>query len=221
MVTGTVPKSLQQPVRCTGDNSPSDEELFLDYRTTGCQASFAELVRRHERGLRRYLSRYLHSQELAEDVCQRTFLQVHLKQDSFQTGRRLRPWIYRIATNQAIDALRRTRRHRAASLNYTADEAPRNGGMIDALAAPGQSPIVAMVHRENSDWSHRAVAGLPQRLRRVVELVFFQGLTYRETADALMLPLGTIKSRMSSALRHLREAWDENGSRRETMAAVG
>jgi RNA polymerase sigma-70 factor (ECF subfamily) len=221
MVTATAQECLGNRSLFTGEQSPSDEELFLEYRATGRQEHFAALVHRHEQGLCRYLGRYLGNQELAEDVCQRTFLQVHLKQETFKEGRRLRPWIYRIATNQAIDALRRTRRHRAASLNYTTDDSERNGSMMDSVAAPGHPPIVDMVRRENSDWSHRAVANLPQRLQRVVELVFFHGLSYRETADALTLPLGTIKSRMSAALRQLRQAWEDSGQRSEPMAAAG
>jgi RNA polymerase sigma-70 factor (ECF subfamily) len=221
MVTASLPMRRTRRPPCADDQPPSDEELFREYRTSGCQESFARLVRRHEQGLCRYLSRYLRSRELAEDVCQRTFLQVYLKQDAFQEGRRLRPWIYRIATNQAIDALRRARRHRAVSLNYTSHETPGNGGLIDDVAARVPSPITSLVRREDSTWSRRAVAGLPQRLRRVVELVFFQGLTYREASESLTLPLGTIKSRMSAALRQLREAWDEHGRRNAPLTGVG
>ncbi len=217
MVTAETLKTVGRMSLRAGDDSPGgvspgDEDLLLDYRLTGNQTSFERLVHRHERPLYRYLRRYLGSAEMAEDVLQRTFLQVHLKRDAFEPGRPVRPWIYRIATNQAIDALRRARRHRLASLDYVSANSARNGTLGDSLPAPGVSPISAMVRRENADWSRSAVAALPRRLRAVVELVFFGGVTYREAGEELSLPLGTIKSRMSAALKQLREAWDESGT---------
>jgi RNA polymerase sigma-70 factor (ECF subfamily) len=208
MVTATTSKAAGRSVEHADQDSHSDEDLFLDYRLNGNQSSFEQLVHRHERPLYRYLRRYLGNAEMAEDVFQRTFLQVHLKRDSFEPGRPLRPWIYRIATNQAIDALRRARRHRIASLDYATNNSTRSGPLVDSLPAPGSPPIAALVRREDADWSRNAVAALPQRLRSVVELVFFGGVTYREAGQRLSLPLGTIKSRMSAALKQLREAWD-------------
>jgi RNA polymerase sigma-70 factor (ECF subfamily) len=221
MVTAETLKTVGRMSLRAGDDSPSDEDLFLDYRLTGNQASFERLVHRHERPLYRYLRRYLGSAEMAEDVFQRTFLQVHLKRDSFEPGRPVRPWIYRIATNQAIDALRRARRHRLASLDYVSANSARNGTLGDSLPAPGAPPISAMVRRENADWSRSAVAALPQRLRAVVELVYFGGVTYREAGERLSLPLGTIKSRISAALKQLREAWDESGTSEFDSSPVG
>ena len=78
---------------------------------------FAELVRRYERELYSYLRRYLGDAEMAEDAFQAAFLQVHLKCQQFEAGRSVRPWLYTIATNQAIDAQRRSRRHRMVSLD--------------------------------------------------------------------------------------------------------
>ena len=63
------------------------------------------------------MRRYVGSAEMAEDVFQATFLQVYVKRDRFEVGRRFRPWLYTIATNQAIDAQRRNRRHRMVSLD--------------------------------------------------------------------------------------------------------
>ena len=73
-----------------------------------------------------YLRRYLGDGDLAEDVFQNTFLQVYLKSGQYETGRAVRPWLYAIATNQAIDALRRQGRHQAVSLEQ-AREATGDG----------------------------------------------------------------------------------------------
>src|SRR6187399_1825973 len=95
----------------------SDEELLVAYRDRGDRRAFAELVRRYERELYSYLRRYLGDAGMAEDTFQATFLQVHLKCDQFEEGRKFRPWLYTIATNQAIDARRRAKRHRMVSLD--------------------------------------------------------------------------------------------------------
>ena len=88
----------------------SDEALLLRYRDTGDSEAFVELVHRYERELYSYLRRYLGDSAMAEDAFQRAFLQVHLKCEQFEEGRRFRPWLYAIATNQAIDLGRRNRR---------------------------------------------------------------------------------------------------------------
>src|SRR6266550_5427950 len=79
--------------------------------------AFGALVRRYERELYGYLRRYLGDGSLAEDVFQNTFLQLHLKSGQYQPGHPVRPWLYTIATHQAIDAMRRNGRHQAVSLD--------------------------------------------------------------------------------------------------------
>ena len=98
-------------------DADTDEVLIRRFQQSGDTAAFESLVHRYERDLFGYLRRYLHSAEMAEDVFQTTFLQVHLKRDAFADGRRFRPWLYAIATHQAIDAQRRNRRHRAVDLD--------------------------------------------------------------------------------------------------------
>src|SRR4249919_2738244 len=115
----------------------SDEQLLLDYRDQADRAAFSELVRRYERELYSYLRRYLGDAGMAEDAFQATFLQVHLKCDQFEEGRKFRPWLYTIATNQAIDAQRRNKRHRSVSLDRTTkqDDGDDLGSLMDLLVS--------------------------------------------------------------------------------------
>src|SRR5262245_43309213 len=80
-----------------------------------------------------YLCRYVKDAALAEDVFQNTFLQVYLKSGQYEAGRRVRPWLYTIATHQAIDAMRRKGRHLAVSLEQS-HEAPGEDGLSNTLA---------------------------------------------------------------------------------------
>src|SRR5258705_8114497 len=113
-LTEPTDRPMQQP------SSLSDEELLVGYREKGDANLFSELVHRYERELFSYLQRYLGDAEMAEDAFQAAFLQVHLKCQQFEPGRTVRPWLYTIATNQAIDAQRRSRRHRMVSLDRSA-----------------------------------------------------------------------------------------------------
>ena len=187
----------------------TDEELLLGYRVHGSQDVFAELVHRYERELFSYLRRYLGNAAMAEDVFQQTFLQVHLKCDQFQQGRRFRPWLYTIATNQAIDAQRRNRRHRGVSLDRTNQGSSGDdlGTLLDLLESSEAGPLAQLEAAERGEWVHDAVDALPDPLRDAVHLVYYQGLKYREAAEVMSIPVGTVKSRLHSAILKLNEAW--------------
>src|SRR5437588_5489798 len=121
----------------------SDEELLSRFRH-GQTEAFGVLLRRYERELYGYLRRYVGDSSLAEDVFQNTFLQLYLKIGQYEKGRPVRPWLYTIATHQAIDALRRNGRHQAVSLEQRREEASgaaEANGLLDMLQAPGPGPL--------------------------------------------------------------------------------
>lgn len=195
----------------------TDEQLLLRYRETGDRSLFARLVRRYERELYSYLRRFLGNAESAEDVFQQTFLRVHLKCNQFQSGRKFRPWLYSIATNQAIDSQRRNKRHRLASLNRrssSVDQADA-GELGDLLESQEPNPFAEAAAFEDREWVRDAVADLPEHLRVVVQLVYYQGMKYRDAAEVLGIPVGTVKSRLHSVIVKLNEAWNSAYAERE------
>src|SRR4051795_9246916 len=121
----------------------TDEVLLSRYRDEGRTADFDALVHRYERELYRYLARYTGDPTLAEDVFQNTFLQVHLKRGLYEDGRPVRPWLYAIATHQAVDALRKVGRHPTVSLDQrsasTGESDP--GALVDLLVGDGPGPL--------------------------------------------------------------------------------
>lgn len=189
-------------------NSCSDEELLSSFRH-GEREAFGALLRRYEGELYGYLRRYLGNRELAEDVFQNTFLQVFLKIKQYEPGRPVRPWLYTIATNQAIDALRRSSRHQGASLDQGRGET--EGGewtqLLDLLESRGPCPLDLVEQKERCQLVRESIDQLPEFLRHVLLLVYFQGLKYKEVADILGIPVGTVKSRLHAALVRLHEAW--------------
>ena len=184
----------------------SDEALMSRYRDTGRTEDFNELVHRYERELYRYLVRYLSDQALAEDVFQNTFLQVHLKRGLYEDGRPVRPWLYSIATHQAVDALRKVGRHPTISLDQRANAGePDAGSLIDLLVSEDVDPLSELQGQERVDWVRASVARLPEALRQTLILAYHQDLKYREIAEILKIPVGTVKSRLHAALAKLQQ----------------
>lgn len=201
------------PVPFDGDGVAervSDEELLHRFRVNGDSSAFEGLVHRYETELFNFLRRYLGSAEMAEDVFQATFLQVHLRCEQFEEGRRFRPWLYTIATNQAIDAQRRNRRHRMVSLDNPASGDDDVGTLIQMLAGSGQTADEQAQDEEAREWVRSAVESLPEPLRAALVLVYHQGMKYREAADVLGIPVGTVKSRLHSAILKLNESWQRS-----------
>lgn len=194
----------------------TDEQLLAEYSLAGSPHVFEALVKRYERELYSYLRRFLGNTALAEDAFQATFLQVHLKCHLFDGERRVRPWLYTVATNQAIDIQRRNRRHRLVSLDRCSRvEHQEVGPLVDLLRSQEDDPSDQLDQNERKQWIREAVAALPEQLRSAVRLVYFRGLKYREAADELAVPVGTVKSRIHSAVKRLGQAWERD------QAAVG
>jgi RNA polymerase sigma-70 factor (ECF subfamily) len=196
--------------RMTDADRMTDEELLLEYRLTGSATLFEALVKRYERELYNYLRRFLGSQVMAEDAFQATFIQVHLKCNLFDAERKVRPWLYTVATNQAIDIQRRNRRHRLVSLDRpNRVQHDELGSLVDMLASREVDPGDGVEQNERKEWVRGAVAALPEQLRSAVRLVYFRGMKYREAADELSVPVGTVKSRLHAAVKRLSEAWKD------------
>lgn len=187
----------------------SDEELLIAYRNEGERTAFEELVHRYEAELFSYLRIYLGDAQMAEDAFQTTFLQVHLKCSQFKPSRKVRPWLYTVATNQAIDAQQRNRRHRIVSLDRRMGGDGRAdddaGPLMNLLDGAEVGPADRFQAAEEASQVHEAVDGLPESLRKVVVLVYYQGLKYREAADVLAVPVGTVKSRLHAAIQKLNQ----------------
>lgn len=197
--------------------SSSDEELLTRFRK-GEKEAFGVLLRRYERELYGYLHRYLGNSVLAEDVFQNTFLQLYLKSGQYEAGRPVRPWLYTIATNQAIDALRRNGRHQAVSLERVREENVGQGetrALLDMLQSSEPGPLELLSAEERQQRVRASVDQLPDPYRQVVVLAYYQGMKYRDIAEVLEIPVGTVKSRLHAALVKLHDAWSRSPSMNE------
>lgn len=185
----------------------SDEQLVELYLKDRRSEHFEILMRRYERELYTFLRRFLGNAQHAEDVFQGTFLSVHLRIDQFEPGKRFRPWLYAIASNKAIDFLRRNKRHQMASLDCTVQHADSDEAMVSRLSSQGLSPDELAIRSETSAKVREAVGQLSESTQQLIQLAFYQGLKYADIAEILNIPVGTVKSRVFTAMRKLNEIW--------------
>lgn len=186
----------------------TDEQLLDDYRS-GDAAALRTLIDRHHDPLMRFLSRFVGDRQLAEDVFQDAFLQVHLSADTFDVSRRFKPWLFTIAANKARDALRKGRRHQALDLSAPVGGRGAEGGatFMDLMQIDVPPPAAASDDRERDRLVQECVDSLPTHLREILLLAYFQRMSYATVAEALGVPLGTVKSRLHAAVAAFGRAW--------------
>jgi RNA polymerase sigma-70 factor (ECF subfamily) len=186
----------------------SDELLFEQYRR-GDLGAFRTLVERHHDDLLRFLTRLTGDAAGAEDVFQETFLQVHHAADTFDETRKLRPWLFTIAANKARDYLRRKARRRTLDLSAPLESNGdgSGGSFIDLLEVRVPGPDARMSESETNEKVQRALGTLPYALREILLLAYFQRLSYNLIADELEIPIGTVKSRLHSAVAAFAKQW--------------
>ncbi|RIK65489.1 MAG: RNA polymerase subunit sigma-70 [Planctomycetota bacterium] len=197
-------------------SAASDESLLADF-LSGDHGSFEILVERHSEDLFRFVSRFIRNSAAAEDVVQETFVQVFQSAAGFDASRRFRPWLFTIAANKARDFLRSRLRKRELPLSQGAGgDASDAVSYLDFLSDDEAAPDSALEAEETRRRVGEVVARMPDNLREVLMLGYFQRFAYKEIADILSIPLGTVKSRLHAAVSHFAQQYrklEESGSR--------
>jgi RNA polymerase sigma-70 factor (ECF subfamily) len=185
----------------------SDEQLIADYKA-GDKAGFAELVSRYERELFHFLVRFLGDRAAAEDCFQETFLQVHQSANSFDTGRRFKPWLFTIGANKARDLIRSNARRPTSPLQASINPGDTESGeFIDLIQSAEELPDAPMQRWELRQKVNKTVTGMPEHLREILLLSYFHQFPYKQIGDILDLPLGTVKSRLHTAVAYFGSQW--------------
>jgi len=175
--------------------TPSDEQLMAAIGG-GDSAALSLLVTRYQGPLFGYLYRFTSGdRQLAEDLVQETFIRV-LRQRTFRAGRPVKPWLYAIATNAARDSLRRAAREITLNLEDATER----------LADPEPGPEAVMLALAQDQAIAQGIAQLPDEYRATLLLRYYHDFSLQEIADALAVPLGTVKSRLSVGTHRLRDA---------------
>lgn len=190
----------------------TDEELVEDY-LDGDVAAFRAVIERYHDPLMRFLTRLMGGRAAAEDAFQETFLQVHNSLESFDPARRLKPWLFTIAANKARDALRKRQRRPTVSLSAPIDSA-EGRSFVDLMEIDVAGVSEGLEQAELSAMVQSAIDVLSPRLREILLLAYFQKMTYAQIAEVSGVPLGTVKSRLHSAVAAFAKAWSEQAEAR-------
>jgi len=185
----------------------SDAELLTRY-TAGEEAAFRELVSRYKNSLHAFLRQFLNRHDLVEDVFQETFLQLFSSRESFDQSRPLRPWLFTIAANKAKDALRKWQRTAAVPIGTMADSEELSfDDMLNTVTADSTMPYEQLQKNETASRVGQIVADMPESLREILILAYFQKFSYKQMADMLGIPIGTVKSRLHTAVGRFAKEW--------------
>lgn len=192
-------------------SSTVTDEQLLHRHCQGDPHAFATLMERHQRELFNFLFRFLGERSSAEDVFQETFLQVHESSRDFDQTRNFRPWLFTIAANKARDLLRKKYR-RSAERQFA--DAPQADDVepINLVEALSEMPEVPLERKELQKQVQDVVATMPEHLREVLLLAYFNEFSYRQVADIVHVPVGTVKSRLHAAVAHFAKTWKAKAS---------
>jgi RNA polymerase sigma-70 factor (ECF subfamily) len=208
---GSHPSSEPATVAFVGLPAPgelvTDEQLFDQYRR-GDRASFGLLMERYQRELFHFLIRFLGDRAAAEDTFQETFLQVHQSAAGFDMQRRFRPWLFTIAANKARDLRRSRSRHATSALQNPVNSVDEQSAeFMDLLSGHGDLPSDAMEREELARRVRATVMEMPESLREILLLSYFDQFPYKQIGDILGIPLGTVKSRLHTAVADFANRW--------------
>lgn len=185
----------------------TDAELFASY-AAGDETAFREIVNRYKNGLYAFLRNFLTQQDLIDDVFQETFIQLYASRDSFDKTRPLRPWLFTIAANKAKDALRKQQRTAAATIGALADSREMSfDDVLDSIASDSTMPYDELEGGEVALQVRRVIADMPDNLREILILAYFNKFSYKQMADVLSIPIGTVKSRLHTAVGRFTKDW--------------
>jgi RNA polymerase sigma-70 factor (ECF subfamily) len=186
----------------------NDVQLLKRY-AAGDEGAFQELVSQYKDSVYAFLRRFLNDRDLVDDVFQDTFTQLYVSRDTFDQSKPLRPWLFTIAANKAKDALRRRQRVEFTNLGSMFDSDEHSiDDALNTLDHDDRMPYDDLIRAETAAQVKRVIARMPARLREILLLGYFQKFSYAEIGGILGIPVGTVKSRLHTAVTRFAEDWN-------------
>lgn len=180
-----------------------DDRSLVERILGGDRDQFTVLMSRYQKRVVNYVYRITHRYEEAHDLTQEIFVKVYLALDRYDSKYQFSTWLFRIAQNSAIDALRKKSVAEVPLARPTEDEP---SGKDREFADAGVSPERALKNKQLGSAIDRAVENLPNDYRELIQLRHFAELSYEEIASMKKLPLGTVKNKLFRARNLLKEA---------------
>lgn len=175
---------------------------------TGDESAFAYLVQKYRRPIVAFMHRMCHNPATAEELAQEVFLRVYRSRESYEASAKFSTWLYRIATNLAVNNARDTRRERPENV-VRLDEADQETGATPDLPDESITAEQEMLQRERAAAIRQRVQALPERQRIAVIMHKYQQMDYRQIGEVLKLSESATKSLLYRAYETLREQLKE------------
>ncbi len=193
--------------------SASDEQAMWRVQSQDDAQAFAQLVDRWEEAIQQLCWRMTGDPHRAEDLCQDAFARLFARRKDYRPAARFSTFLWRIALNLCYDELRRRHRRYESSLDNT-DASGLSA--LDSLAAPEPPPDIVLEMQERNALVREALLSLAEGYRAVIVLRHYENLKFREIAEVLEIPEGTVKSRIAEGLSQLNHllsrSWQEGAS---------
>ena len=189
------------------------EKQLMDRYLSGDKTAFQEIVTLYKDQLYAFLRRFLNQNDLVEEVFQETFLQLYRSSGTFDTSKPLRPWLFTIAANKARDLLRKRQRDNSVSLGAMAEPTDLSvDDVMNSLTSYKITPYDEATKAETAKAVRAAIAEMPENLREILILAYFEQFSYKQMAQILSIPIGTVKSRLHAAIVRFTKKWKSNGA---------
>lgn len=186
-----------------GADETSDAAVMLRV-AAGDEAGFNFLVQKHYRAMIHFLFRMVRNQAVAEELAQEVFLRVYRSRESYRAEAKFTTWLYRIATNLAVNHARDTKHERAAQ-NVYLDQPDEETGTTPDVADDEPNVEQNILRDERMAAIRQHVMALPERQRMAVLMHKYQGMDYRQIGDVLKLSESATKSLLFRAYQTLRD----------------
>lgn len=185
-----------------------EDGLLIERAQRGDSSAFDALIRKHERRAYQYAFRLTSNPEEAADVVSDAFVRVYSALHNFKGQSAFTTWLYRILTNCFLDMRKKEKSRQALSLEATMRT--EEGEMERQIEDDGPTPLDEAERSERDRVVERAVAVLPEYQKAMIVMYHGEGLAYEEIAEALDLPIGTVKSRLNRARLSMREILEKD-----------
>ena len=187
---------------------PTSDAAIMLRVAAGDEAGFNYLVQRYHRAMISFLYRMVHNQAVAEELAQEVFLRVYRSRESYRAEAKFTTWLYRIATNLAVNHARDTKYERTAQ-NVYLDVPDEETGRTPEVADDEMNVEQRLLRDERMGAIRKHVIALPERQRIAVLMHKYQGLDYKQIGDVLKLSESATKSLLFRAYQTLRDRLKE------------
>jgi RNA polymerase sigma-70 factor (ECF subfamily) len=207
-MTGVLPQPAEVDIPLPAPTEGlSDAEVMLRAKA-GDESAFDYLVQKYRRAMVHFMYRMVRNSAAAEDLAQEVFLRVYRSRESYEASAKFTTWLYRIATNLAVNHARDTRHERPEN-TVNLDEPDQETGLAFEIADDSLTAEQALLRRERMIAIRKRVQALPERQRIAVIMHKYQQMDYRQIAEVLKLSESATKSLLFRAYETLRQQLKE------------